>query len=236
MMAERLRSVTAAAVFFSTLSTVGLGYNQQSDPSSEAEPAQESVSPAMIHVNHVARAINGTPDGVGLLQAAEMEAEVASSHAALAASDPTNLEGMQNHVRHVRHAVDPTKEAKGPGKGYGLERAAKGASTHILLATRSSGVHDAIKTHAPHISASASNAAGWAGEILTESDKVLAAETAEAAAPAVQRIVELTQWIADGVDADGDGKTSWMTGEGGLAQASQHLSLLVSALGQGSSN
>lgn len=196
---------------------------QENDP--------ESTPPAFVHLGHVATSINGTPDGVGLMEASELEASVAASHAKLAAGDLTNLEGMQNHTRHVRHAIDPSKEPKGPGKGYGLLRGAKGVATHIMLATRSQGATDAMTTHAPHINASASNAADWAEAIVTESDKVLAAESAEAAAPAVQKIVELTQSIVDGVDADGDGKTTWQAGEGGLAQARQHLSLLLQAEG-----
>ena len=74
-----------------------------------------------------------TPDQVGLLVAAQMEAEVAAQHAGLAAGSG-DLAGIQRHIVHVLHAIDPTTSERGPGKGYGLIRAASGAAQHIELA------------------------------------------------------------------------------------------------------
>ena len=43
----------------------------------------------------------------------------------------------------------------------------------------------------------------------------------------------LTDAIVNGVDADGDGRVGWQEGEGGLAQATQHLGLLKRGEGMG---
>ncbi|HXV59446.1 MAG TPA: hypothetical protein VEK15_02045 [Vicinamibacteria bacterium] len=184
-------------------------------------------SPAHIHIGHVVKSINGPPGNVGLLIILEEEAQIAARHAELATSDLASLESMQTHVRHVRHAIDPSKETSGPGKGFGVTRAAKGVETHVLLATRSDGATENIQRHATHVATSARNVASWAELILVESEKVLTAETAETAAPSVQRIRELAGYLLEGTDADKDGQVSWQEGEGGIAQAKEHAELLA---------
>lgn len=191
------------------------------------EAQAPSPSPAHIHIGHVLKSINGPPDNVGLMTILEDEARIAARHAELAASDLTNLEAMKTHIHHVRHAIDPSKEPAGPGKGYGALRAAKGVDTHIMLATTSDGHTENIERHATHVATSARNVASWCELVIAESDKVIAAETAEAAAPSVQRIQTLIRYMLEGTDADGDGQVSWQQGEGGIAQAKQHLELLA---------
>jgi len=67
----------------------------------------------------------------------------------------------------------------------------------------------------------------WGQEVMQLSEKVLSASTADQAAPSVQQIQELTQHIVDGTDANGDGRVSWQAGEGGVAQAKQHMDLMA---------
>ena len=98
--------------------------------------SSQEPTPAQVHIRHVVDAINGTPDRVGLLSILEAEAKIAAQHAKLAAADTESLESMQLHIRHVRHAVDPSAEPKGPGKGYGVSKAAKDVETHIILVPR----------------------------------------------------------------------------------------------------
>jgi hypothetical protein len=197
-----------------------------------SEPAaQEGLKPAHTHVRHVASAINGTPGGVGLLEALRIEADIALQHAGLAAGDVTDLESMKRHVRHVRHAIDASTEENGPGKGFGVKRAADGVATHIRLAAKSDGSSENIERHSVHVATSAENVSRWCDAILAASEQVLAAETAEAAAAPAQRIAELARIILEGTDADGDGQVSWQQNEGGIAQARQHLSILLEAEG-----
>lgn len=203
-------------------------------PTQAASEAPERT-PAQVHIGHVMEAINGTPGGVGLLAILSEEAEIAARHAQLALSDPSNLESIQRHIHHVRHAIDPSTEAKGPGKGYGVLKAAEGVETHILLATKSRGATDNIKTHATHVAASASNVVTWSKMILAECDKALAASSPEDAAAAAGKIDELMRQILEGTDANGDGKVSWQKGEGGIAQVRQHMDLLVAGEASASS-
>jgi hypothetical protein len=191
----------------------------------------DAPSPAHVHIGHVLAAVNGPPGGVGFLTILEEEAQIARRHAELAAGDLANLESMKTHVRHVRHAVDPSTEEKGPGKGFGVLRAARGVETHITLAAKSEGKTDNIERHATHVATSANNIVTWSEAILAESDEVLKAETAEAAAPAVRKIEELTRFIVEGHDADGDGQVGWQEGEGGLPQVRQHAELLAKGEG-----
>ena len=65
------------------------------------------ANPAHNHIGHVADGFRGTPDGVGLLDAAIAEAGVAAQHAGFAARDPSNLESMKRHMAHVLHALNP---------------------------------------------------------------------------------------------------------------------------------
>lgn len=194
----------------------------------QSEPATREPSPAQIHIGHVMDAINGTPGGVGLLTILSEEAEIAARHAGLAVSDPSNLESMQRHMHHVRHAVDPTTEDKGPGKGYGVLKAAEAVKTHINLAARSEGATEKIKQHAVHVATCAQNIAGWSKLILVESEKVLKAMSAEDAAPSARKVEELTRDILEGTDANGDGRVSWEAEEGGIAQMKQHMQLMLS--------
>lgn len=198
--------------------------------------SQQEPTPAQVHIRHVVDAINGTPDRVGLLTILETEAKIAAQHAKLAAADTENLESMQLHIGHVRHAVDPSAEPEGPGKGYGVSKAAKGVVTHIMLATKSVGSSEGIETHANHVATSARNVVAWCATILAESEKVVNAESAEDAADATTKIAELTEHVLEGVDANDDGRVSWQAREGGVAQAKQHGELVKKAAASTSSD
>ena len=201
-----------------------------------AASSQQEPTPAQVHIRHVVDTINGTPDRMGLLSILEAEAQIAARHAKLAAADTENLESMKLHIRHVRHAVDPSTEPKGPGKGYGVSKAAKGVATHIMLATKSVGSSEAVALHANHVATSARNVIAWSTTILAESEKVVSAELAEDAADATRKIAELAQHVLEGVDADGDGRVSWQAREGGVAQAKQHGGLVKKAAASTSSD
>jgi len=207
-------------IFLSSLLAVGSAPRQESEAGSDMTPSQ-------IHIGHVMTSMNGTPDRVGLIDALTTEAEIAAQHATLAASDLTDLDAMKRHTKHVRHALDPSTEEGGPGKGFGVIRAADGVSTHVKLAARSDGAADRTKTHAVHIATSADNVSMWSKAALAEAEKVLAAETAEAASESMTKIATLMEQLQSGTDANEDGKVSWESGEGGIAQARQHLEIMT---------
>lgn len=192
----------------------------------------EAQSAAHRHIGHVGDMFNGTPDNVGLLAAAQAEAEVAAQHAGLAAGSD-DLAGIQRHTTHVLHAIDPSTSERGPGKGYGLARAAGGCAQHIGMAGGSDDASDAVKAHSNHVGTSCSNVVGWAMSIGEKGAEVAAATDMAAAKALAEEIAAMVDAILNGTDADGNGRVSWGEGEGGLAQAATHLRLMKEAEGLG---
>ena len=101
---------------------------------------------AQTHIGHVLDSFNGTPENMGLLPTALAEAKVAADHAALAAK-ATSLQMIQTHAGHVINAIDPTIVAQGPGKGYGVKKAAQGVAQHAGFAANAANANDMVKTH-----------------------------------------------------------------------------------------
>lgn len=184
------------------------------------------------HVKHVSESFRGTPDEAGLLATARAEAEIALQHARLAAGSE-ELDAIKRHIGHIVHAVRPPEDGRGPGKGYGLLRALEGVAAHVAMAAEADGASDALRTHAEHVATAALNAVVWAESVL---EKAEAAESAMDAAQAhglAEDVLAALEAVVNGKDADGDGRASWREGEGGLAQAAQHLELLLKAEGIG---
>ena len=192
---------------------------------SASAAAAQDVSPSQAHVGHVADGFRGTPDGVGLLPAAMVEAEVAAQHAALAAVDPSDLASVQRHVAHVQHALVAESQERGPGKGYGLIRAAEGVVRHIELAAGSEGASDGVVNHANHVATSARNTLERARRMMEIASAISEIEDGDAT-ELVAELAELSSMLIPGHDADGDGRIGWQEGEGGLEQARIHLGLL----------
>ncbi len=191
------------------------------------------TNPVHAHIGHAADGFRGTPDGMGLLPTAVAEAEVAHQHATLAGRDPSSLEGIQRHMAHVIHALDPSQVEGGPGLGYGVVAAAEGAARHTELAASSEGASDGVKTHATHVATAARHAGSMAAEAIELAEEIQEAEDAASAAELLERLTALTDGIVNGVDADSDGRIGWQEGEGGLAQATTHMGLIKRAEGLG---
>jgi hypothetical protein len=164
------------------------------------------------HLGHVQDSFGDTPGQVGLITILEQEAKIAADHAGYGKNNPSA------HMPHVRHALDPKSEGGGPGKGYGVIRAAEGVIAHMDFARKAPDAADALKTHSEHIITSARNVVGWARQALDKSK--------DNSAKSMDEIAQITQWILNGRDANGDGKISWQEGEGGIAQMKQHLGFI----------
>lgn len=186
---------------------------------------------AHAHIGHVMTGWGDTPGGKGLLPTAIAEANIAMKHAGFAAKQPGNLSWMKTHTRHVLHALDTSVEAKGPGKGYGMIKAAAGAVKHIGFSAKSPGASGNVKAHTVHVTASTNNAIARAREIVKIGKQVLAAGSASQAAPLVGKIKTLTTQLMAGMDANGDGKITWKPGEGGLAEAAKHMGFMTKGEG-----
>lgn len=197
-----------------------------------AAQTASAQSAAHRHIGHVGDMFNGTPDNVGLLAAAQAEAEVAAQHAGLAAGSE-DLAGIQRHIVHVLHAIDPSTSERGPGRGYGLVRAASGCAQHIGMAGGSDDASDAVKAHSNHVGTACQNVATWGEGIAGKAAEVAGATDMAAAMALAEEIAAMVDAIVNGTDADGNGRISWGEGEGGLAQAATHLRLMKEAEGLG---
>lgn len=197
--------------------------------SSDGAAAQESA-PANPHIVHVAQEFRATPESAGLLPTAIAEAQVAARHAELALRDVADLDAMKRHAGHVLHAIDPTQMAEGPGKGYGLKKAADQVAQHIELAAKAEGAPQGVVTHSVHIATSARNTAARADEVAALAKQVQAATTAEEAAALLEQLNAKAAVLLPGLDANSDGRVGWQEGEGGLDTAQTHLELMHGAM------
>lgn len=188
--------------------------------------AVDAQNPVHVHIGHAADAFGDTPGGVGLLAAAVSEAQIAAQHAELAAGGPDNLDGMRRHAGHVLHALDPSVSAGGPGLGYGVKQGATGSALHIELAVGSEGASENVTLHAHHILTALANVSQWTDEAIALAQRVQSAASAAAASPLVTQLDAICHAIVYGRDANRDGRIGWQEGEGGLAQATQHMNLL----------
>ena len=188
--------------------------------------ARQASNPAHAHVGHVADAWRPAPDGMGLLPTAMAEAEIAKTHADLAASSAGDLAAIQTHLGHVMHAISPAAMETGPGRGFGLLEASQGVVRHIELAAAAEGASDNVKLHGEHVAASARGAAERAEAVLALARTALETTDADRAAELAGEIQTALERIVSGHDADGDGRVGWQQAEGGLEQAATHVTLL----------
>lgn len=187
--------------------------------------AQDDLPASHVHIRHVADNWDDAPSRVGLMILARMEAEIANAHAELAVAS-TDLAAIRRHVSHVMHAIDPTSEERGPGRGYGVIQASTDGIIHVGLAAGSEGASDNVRLHATHVTASLETVLSRAREIVMLGYQAGAATDPEVAAELVEQIRDLTSSLINGLDANADGSVGWEAGEGGLTQAASHLYLM----------
>ncbi len=189
------------------------------------------VNPSHNHIGHVMTNWKEAPASQGLLPAAIADAKVAATHAGYMQKSPDNLDSLKLHAGHVINALDPSIEMKGPGSGFGVKRAAAGASQHAQLAAKSEGASKGVQTHAEHVATSLADVAEWTDAAVATAQKIRAATSASEAAPLVAELTAQINKISNGIDANKDGSIGWQTGEGGLAQANQHMMLMMKGEG-----
>lgn len=181
------------------------------------------------HIGHVLTSFSDTPDKAGLLPTARAEAGIAAQHAAFAARTPSNLDAMKLHTGHVLHAIDPALVTSGPGKGYGLKKAATGVATHIQMAAAAESATAGVRTHAEHVATASRSVVVRADQIIALAQRIRDASDAETAAALVGQLLSLCEQLVSGADLDADGRVSWGGGEGGLQQAEAHMQLLLNS-------
>jgi len=191
--------------------------------------AVSSLPPGLVgtHLGHVVSSFMDTPDKSGFLPMALVEARIAAQHAAFSARTPDNLQAMQTHAGHVIHAIDPTQAPSGPGKGFGMKRAAGGIAQHVELAAKEPTASANVKTHTTHIATAARSAMTRGDQAIALAKQIQAATTAAAAAALVSQLVSICDQLIAGSDHNADGRIGWNDGEGALQQAQDHMGLLL---------
>ncbi|MHA1537658.1 MAG: hypothetical protein ACTSUD_08890 [Alphaproteobacteria bacterium] len=194
-----------------------------------AASAADKMHPiAHAHIGHVASGWTDTPKGMGLLPTALAEAKIAGYHAGVALTKPGNLAWLKAHTWHAVHAVDPRAAPKGgPGLGYGVRKAALGVAYHIRVAAKSKDSTANIKLHVEHVAVAANNSVARVNAIIAAGRKIQAARSAGEALPLARKIALWSKQLTAGSDANGDGKITWVKGEGGLKQAKAHLGFMM---------
>jgi hypothetical protein len=185
---------------------------------------------AQTHIGHVLDSFNGTPDNMGLLPTAMAEAKIAADHAGFAAK-ATTLPMIQTHAGHVINAIDPTIVAQGPGKGYGVKKAAQGVAQHATFAANASNANDMVKMHAMHVSTAANNVVAMADDVVGIAQKIRMSTSLDEAKMLAAEMQTKAEQLTTGVDVDKNGQISWNKPEGGLAQAMQHMNFMKAAAG-----
>jgi hypothetical protein len=188
--------------------------------------ATSAQNPVHAHIGHAAIAFGDTPGGQGLLPTALQEAEIAAQHTALASADPENLDGMRRHAGHALHALDPSVVPGGPGLGYGVKQGATGAALHVGMVIGPDGASENVTVHTAHIATALANVTQWTDEAIALAQRLQSAASVASAASLVTQLDAVCHSIVYGRDADGDGRVGWQEGEGGLAQATQHMNLM----------
>ena len=190
----------------------------------------EKPNPVHAHIGHVMTQWKEVPTNQGFLPVAIADTRVALTHAGYIQKSPDNLEAIKMHAGHVLNALDPTVEPKGPGS-FGVKRGAAGAAQHAQNAAKTEGASKGVQTHTEHVTASLENVSHWADQAIATAQKIRAATSASEAAPLITELIAQLNMISNGVDANKDGTIGWQTGEGGLAQAQQHMGLMMKGEG-----
>jgi len=154
--------------------------------------------PAHLHIGHVMTNWRDTPGARGFLPVAVDEARVAVLHAGLATKS-SSLDDIRLHAGHVLHAIDPMVEAKGPGAGYGVKKAAAGALQHLEFAARAEGATASITTHSANVSSSLASVLESVDRAVAAAKSIRAATDAAEAAGLNADLVALTLRIRDGL-------------------------------------
>jgi hypothetical protein len=183
-----------------------------------AFPAAAQQMESHLHMDHVLKAWPQTAGGAGLLPAAQASANDAYRAAWFVRGYAGDRSRVRDSVRGLVAALN---------QNFGLRRAAAGIADHIGFAAAAADASDNVKLHAVHVAASAANVVRWADEAVALARTVRFSTRPGVAEDAAARIYTLVEQMIGGVDADGDGTISWRDGEGGLAQAEQHMGFMV---------
>lgn len=168
-----------------------------------------------------------TGDGKGYLPMAEAEVQTALIQATLALRKPDDLAHLQAQARAAQHAIDPSRIKEGPGRGFGVRKAAEGVVSYVTAAGKSPDASEKVRSYSRWVAVSAENVIVRADRITDLLGKVERMETAKNAARVMHLVRRMCQEILLGKDTNKDGEVSWKKHEGGLAQAKRYTTVML---------
>jgi hypothetical protein len=187
----------------------------------------QGASIAHIDLMRIWRQGEGTPNREGYLPLARDEAKTALLHANKAIDAGNDQAQVNSELGKVIHALNPEHEAQGPGKGYGLMRAAVTILAQMQVAASRPDASGNVKAASQFIIPAADHVAQ-----LSREARVLADEARKTPGQPPEKRVQLRDYIAEAItgrDADGDGKIT--ATEAGLTQITQKMGDLLKAEG-----
>lgn len=168
-----------------------------------------------------------TPDGKGFLPMAEAEAQTALVQVTVGLRDPENLDHLKEYARAAQHAIDPVRITTGPGRGYGVKKAAEGVVSYVTAAGKSPDASEKVQSFSRWVATSAENVIERADRVTDLLGKVERMKTATNAARVMHLVRGMCQEILLGKDTNKDGEVSWKKHEGGLAQAKRNMTVML---------
>ena len=168
-----------------------------------------------------------TPDGKGYLPMAAAEVYTALVAVKTALHTPEDLEKLSAGAKGGAARHRPIRIKEGPGRGFGVEKAAKGIISYVTAAGKSSDASQKVRSYARWVSTSAENFVVRADRITELLGKVMCMKTAKNAARVLRLVSRMCQEILLGKDTNKDGKVSWKKHEGGLAQAERYTTMML---------
>ncbi len=168
-----------------------------------------------------------TGDGKGYLPMAEAEVQTALIQATLALRKPDDLAHLQAQARAAQHAIDPSRIKEGPGRGFGVRKAAEGVVSYVTATGKSPDASEKIRSYSRWVAVSAENVIVRADRITDLLGKVERMKTAKNAARVMHLVRRMCQEILLGKDTNKDGEVSWKKHEGGLAQAKRYTTVML---------
>ena len=168
-----------------------------------------------------------TPDGKGYLPMAEAEVQTALVQVTLALRKPDDLEHMKTQAKAAWHAIEPGRIKEGPGRNFGVKKAAQGIVTYVTAAGKSPDASEKVRSYARWVATSADNVIKRSDRIADLLGKVTRMKTAKNAARVMRLVRRMCQEILLGKDTNKDGKVSWKKHEGGLAQAKHYTTVML---------
>ncbi|MFN8377704.1 MAG: serine/threonine-protein kinase [Anaerolineae bacterium] len=184
---------------------------------------------------------NGKPAYEGsLLDGALSEAQIAATHAGLAAG-ANNVGGLQTHAEHTINILNGTTvdyngngRGENPGRGYGLEYFLGEIERRLDLAAQEPGVGPVMQGQMELIRVCISNARQWKDEVVGLEQQFFTAPDLESVAAQRAQSTALASALIDGTDLNRNGTVDPFEGECGLSQIITYgIAVASMSLGEG---